>query len=109
MKKKIKMPNTHKTIVYIDGYNFYYGGLKASDFIWLDICKLFINHIVKERLPDTEVQVIKFLTSNVKANFCSHGDKGVNAQQSYHRALKQSYLNNLEIIDGHHQEEAHSN
>jgi uncharacterized LabA/DUF88 family protein len=100
------MPKTHKTIVYIDGYNFYYGRLKDTDYKWLDICKLFINHIVKERLPNTEVQVIKFFTSNVKANFCSHGNDGVNAQQNYHRALKQTYPHNLEIIYGYHQDEA---
>lgn len=34
------------TIIYIDGYNLFYGCLKHTSFKWLDLHKLFAEQIV---------------------------------------------------------------
>lgn len=36
-------PAPHRTIVYIDGFNFYYGEVKGTQWKWLDPVKLFQN------------------------------------------------------------------
>lgn len=96
----------HRTIVYIDGYNFYYGRLKDTPYKWLDIVKLFEKHIVHAQLPNTEIIRVKFFTANVMGNFSSHGDIGVEMQNRYHRALTKLYPDKLEIIYGYHAAEA---
>ena len=40
-----------KTIVYIDGYNFFYGCLKHSADKWLDLHKLFHEYILLPQEP----------------------------------------------------------
>ena len=96
------MPKTQRTIVYIDGYNFYYGRLKGTPYKWLDIVKLFESCIINPQLPESELVLIKYFTANVKANFSTHGDQGVEMQNRYHRALQELYPNKLEIIYGFH-------
>ena len=99
------MTSSQKTIVYIDGYNFYYGRLKGSPYKWLDIIKLFENHIIRPQLPKSELVLVKYFTANVKANFSSHRDQGVQMQNRYHRALQQLYPTKLEISYGFHNAE----
>lgn len=89
------------TVVYVDGYNLYYGLLRHTAFKWLDILKLFQN-IVKIQNPSSRVIKIKYFTAPVKANFSSHGQKSVTAQNLYHRALKYIYGDCLDIIYGYH-------
>jgi uncharacterized LabA/DUF88 family protein len=71
-----------RTIVYIDGFNFYYGQLKDSPYKWLDLTKLFNavlgeqNHLVK----------IKYFTARVQP---TEHDPQVNIRQdTYFRALE---------------------
>ena len=102
------MANQHRTIVYIDGYNLYYGRLKDTQFKWLDIVKLFEEHIIPSQIPHTEILLVKFFTSRVLGNFSSHGNVGVQSQDKYHRALEKLYPNKLQIIYGYHSaEEVH--
>jgi len=89
------------TIVYIDGYNLYYGRLKHTPYKWLNPFKLF-QTILKVQDPASNIIKIKYFTAPVKANFASHGQASVAAQNSYHRALKYLYGNRLDIIQGYH-------
>jgi uncharacterized LabA/DUF88 family protein len=90
------------TIVYIDGYNFYYGLLSGrSHFKWLDIVKLF-QTILQSQNPNSEIVKIKYFTAMALGQFARHGNKSTEAQQAYHRALEVSYPDVLEIILGSH-------
>ncbi len=89
------------TIVYIDGYNLFYGRLRNTSFKWLDPMKLF-QSISKIQNPSTNIIKIKYFTAPVKANFASHGQKSTQSQDSYHRALKQLYGDKICIIYGYH-------
>lgn len=91
-----------ETIVYIDGYNLYYGRLKkngAVNYKWLDIAKLF-NKILNEQDPNSEIVKIKYFTAPALGKFATHGNKSAEAQQTYHRALKHLYLDLIEIVYG---------
>lgn len=90
-----------KTIVYIDGYNLYYGRLKDTDHKWLDLLKLF-QIISKVQNPSSEITQIKYFTAPVKAKFASRGQEAAQSQSSYHRALKSVHDNTVEIICGYH-------
>lgn len=89
------------TIVYIDGYNLFYGRLRNTPFKWLDVFKLF-QTIAKIQNPSTNIIKVKYFTAPVKANFASHGRDSVTAQNAYHRALEYIYQQRIEIIKGYH-------
>lgn len=93
------------SIVYIDGYNFYYGRLRNTSYKWLDVVKLFENSIVRAQLPDTKIVKVKFFTADAMANFSSHGKLGPQMQLRYHRALEALYPDKLQIIKGYHSAE----
>ena len=91
-----------ETIVYIDGYNLYYGSLKKNggvDYKWLDIYKLF-SKILNEQDPNSEIVKVKYFTAPALGKFARHGNKSAEAQQTYHRALKHLYPDLIEIING---------
>ena len=52
-----------RTIVYIDGFNLYYGALKGSPWKWLDLEKLC--HLL---LPRDEIILIRYFTSKVQGS-----------------------------------------
>lgn len=89
------------TIIYIDGYNLYYGRLRHTSYKWLDPFELF-QTILKAQNPSSNIIKVKYFTAPVKANFASHGQASAAAQNSYHRALKQLYSERIEIIQGYH-------
>ncbi len=89
------------TIVYIDGYNLFYGRLQNTSFKWLDVFKLF-QSIARIQDPSSNIIHIKYFTAPVKSNFASRGRASEAAQKTYHRALKQLYSPKLEIIEGYH-------
>jgi len=93
-----------KTIVYVDGYNLYYGCLKHSDYKWLDIHKLFAETIIKIQSPTSTIIKIKHFTADVKTKFATHGVQAQSAQSQYHRALKCCYPDEIEIIKGYYSE-----
>ncbi|MES2585667.1 MAG: NYN domain-containing protein [Pseudomonadota bacterium] len=83
-----------RTIVYIDGFNFYYGQLKDGPYKWLDLTKLFKavlgeeNHLVR----------IKYFTARVQP---TDRDPQVNIRQdTYFRALN-THCPEVEIHFGH--------
>ena len=84
-----------KTIVYIDGFNLYYGALKDTPFKWLNIHQMCELH-----LPKDQVVGVKYFTAKI----ISRPDDPQRhiRQQVYLRALRT--LPNFEIIYGHYSE-----
>lgn len=91
-----------RTIIYIDGYNLYYSRLKGTAYKWLDVGTLFREQILKPHDPSANVVCIKYFTSPVKASYARHGVASEHAQTQYHRALKATHGDLLEIIQGFH-------
>lgn len=81
-----------KTIVYVDGFNLYYGAVKGTPYKWLDILAL-----CKFLLPKNQIIQIKYFTALVTAR--PNDPDQPNRQQLYLRALRT--IPNLEIIYGH--------
>ena len=81
-----------KTIVYVDGFNLYYGALKGTPYKWLDI-----NKLCQLLLPKHTIHRIKYFTARVVGR---PGDPDQpTRQQIFLRALET--LPNVEIILGH--------
>lgn len=87
-----------RTIVYIDGFNLYFGSLKRTSYKWLDIFAL-ANLLCKEQNPQSELIGIKYFTADIKAKLSRRGVASCTAQQDYLLAL-QSYSPDIEIIKG---------
>lgn len=84
----------HRTIVYIDGFNFYYGQVRGTPWKWLDLTALF----QKALGPQNQLVKIKYFTARVQP---SPGDPNVNIRQdSYLRAL-QTHCPLVEVYYGH--------
>ncbi len=90
-----------RTIVYIDGYNFYFGLLKNTAHKWLDVAAL-VKHICHIQNPEFEIVGVKFFTAPIITRVSSRGDKAQHAQQTYHRALSARYPDSLQIINGYY-------
>ena len=70
-----------KTIVYIDGYNLYYGLLKGTAYKWLDLLAF-----ARQLLPDDhEVVAVKYFTSCTLTY--PHDNAAVERQNVYLQAL----------------------
>ena len=81
-----------KTIVYVDGFNLYYGAVKGTPYKWLDIQKL-----CQLLLPKNQILKIKYFTALVTARPSDLNKP--NRQLMYLRALRT--IPGLEIIYGH--------
>lgn len=90
-----------KTIVYVDGYNLFYGCLKNTHYKWLDLAKLFAM-ILKKQNPKSDIAKIKFFTADILAKVATQGQNAHNAQQTYHRALLAYHPDLIEIIKGYY-------
>jgi len=88
---------TLKTIVYIDGYNFYYGLLRKSAFKWLDIYALFQNQILNPQ--NSQLIHVKYYTAPVLGKMCDDVDS-VQRQRQYLQALRKRYPTQVSIIEG---------
>ena len=81
-----------QTIVYIDGFNFYYGAVKGTQYKWLDIMAL-----CQGMLPGDQIVKIRYFTSRASAR---DGDpQHPVRQETYLRALATLPL--VEIHYGH--------
>ncbi|MDE2236170.1 MAG: NYN domain-containing protein [Gammaproteobacteria bacterium] len=84
----------HRTIVYVDGFNFYYGAVRGTSWKWLDPVALF--HKVLG--PENKLKLIKYFTARVQP---SPSDPDVNVRQdTYLRAL-QAHCPLVELYFGH--------
>ncbi len=91
-----------RTIVYIDGFNLYYGCLKNTKHKWLDVYKLFENHIIRSQSPDSNITQIKYFTADIRAKIATKGKIAEQAQNSYKRALLTLYPEKISIIKGYY-------
>lgn len=82
-----------RTIVYIDGFNLYYGCLKGSSYKWLNP-SLLCQNILSSKHQLTE---IKFFTAKISST--KDDPQKATRQQFYMRAL--STLDNFKIVLGH--------
>ena len=81
-----------KTVVYIDGFNLYYGAIKGTPYRWLNplaMCRLL--------LPNDQIQAIKYFTARVNPR--PHDPDQRIRQETYWRALRT--LPNLSITLGY--------
>jgi len=84
----------HRTIVYVDGFNFYYGALRGSKYKWIDLERFFQNVLGEAN----EVVGVKYFTAKVSAN---KSDPEIHhRQEAYLRALKKQ-CPKVETILGH--------
>lgn len=100
----IPTPAPLRTRVYIDGYNLYYGCLKGTPYKWLDLVKLFEEHILPSSAPDRSVLLplgIKFFTARIKEQAAKALDS-VSSQARYHTALRKRYHGRIELIEGYY-------
>lgn len=79
-------------IVYIDGFNLYYGGLKRTPYKWLDLGRL-----CGTMLPNDNVLAINYYTARISAR--PGNPSAPTDQQMYLRALRT--IPNLSITYGH--------
>ena len=59
----------YRTIVYVDGFNFYYGEVRGTPWKWLDLAALFQKVLGRQEAPASGVtggQMILALFANVK-------------------------------------------
>ncbi len=87
-----------RTTVYVDGYNLYYGRLQHSPYKWLDLASM-LRHVLRIQNPQTEITRVAYFTAPVLARLATHGQRSVDAQNSYHRALLST---GVEVILGRH-------
>lgn len=85
-----------KTIVYVDGYNLYYGLLRRSAFKWLDLFKLFQEHALG---PDAEVVEVRYYTAPVLGRM-SDDPESSQRQRTYLQALRKMPPGRVTIIEG---------
>ncbi|MXV87670.1 MAG: NYN domain-containing protein [Acidimicrobiales bacterium] len=80
------------TIVYIDGFNFYYGAVKGTPYKWLDL-----EALCRRLLPRDNIVKIRYFTARVSAR--PDDPQQADRQDTYFRALATLPL--LEIHYGH--------
>jgi len=82
-----------RTIIYIDGFNFYYRAVKDTKFKWLDFMSLF----QKILSPQNKIIQIKYFTALVSGK--QNPQKPIK-QQTFLRALRK-HISEIEIYYGH--------
>ncbi len=80
-----------QTIVYVDGFNLYYGACRRANAKWLDL-----GALCSRLLPNDEVCEIAYCTANVKKDPDNPGNQ--DRQRIYRRALRT--IPSLEIYLG---------
>ena len=85
-----------RTIVYVDGYNLYYGLLRRSAFKWLDLYRLFQDHVLE---LGTEVVEVRYYTAPVLSRMADDPESP-QRQRSYLQALRKMPPNRVTVIEG---------
>lgn len=85
-----------RTIVYIDGYNLYYGAIRHTPYKWLDLYTLFKDHIL---LPDTELLEVRYYTAPILGSL-SDDPASPQRQRQYLQALRKTQHEHIHIIQG---------
>lgn len=88
-----------RTIIYIDGFNLYFGCLKQLPRCrWLNI-EALAQRLCIENDPSTDIVGIKYFTAPIKAGLSPRGFVSVKSQADYLRAL-QIHCKQVQIING---------
>lgn len=82
-----------RTIIYIDGFNFYYKAVKNTPYKWLDFKSLF----QKLLNPNNQILEIKYFTALVSGKY--NPQKPIR-QKTYLRALE-NFIPELNVYYGH--------
>ena len=77
------------TIVYIDGFNFYYGAVKGTPHKWLDL-----EALCRRLLPNDQIVKIRYFTARISAR--PEDPQQAIRQETYLRAL-----NTLPLVETH--------
>ncbi|MBK1736120.1 hypothetical protein CKO15_12735 [Halorhodospira abdelmalekii] len=85
-----------RTVVYVDGYNLYYGLLRKTAFKWLDLVALFRDHALARQADLVEV---RYYTAPVLGRMCDSADSP-KRQRSYLQALRKMHPRQITIIEG---------
>lgn len=85
-----------RTLVYIDGYNLYYGVLRRSSYKWLDIYRLFSERLLQ---PETELLAIHYYTAPVLGSLCDD-PVSPQRQRQYLQALRKLYPAQIQVTEG---------
>lgn len=86
-----------KTIVYIDGYNLYYGVLRRTQYKWLDVVKLFTEHLLDP--VNSDVIAVRYYTAPILEAMCDDTESP-SRQRKYLQALTKLHTEKLQIIQG---------
>lgn len=85
-----------RTIVFIDGYNLYYGLLRKSKLKWLDIFSLFNSQVLDNRARVLEV---RYYTAPILGRM-SDDSGSTQRQRTYLQALRKMYPSQIKIVEG---------
>lgn len=85
-----------RTVVYVDGYNLYYGLLRKSKFKWLDLFALFRDYVLDDSAALLEV---RYYTAPVLGRMCDDPDSP-QRQRRYLQALRKMYPQQVAVIEG---------
>lgn len=85
-----------RTIVYIDGYNLYYGLLRGTRLKWLDLYTLFETHVLDAK---AELIEVRYYTAPVLGRMCDD-PQSPQRQRQYLQALRKTHPVGLKIVEG---------
>jgi uncharacterized LabA/DUF88 family protein len=85
-----------RTVVYVDGYNLYYGLLRKTTLKWLDLFALFRDHVLG---PEAELIQVRYYTAPVLGRMCD-SPESPQRQRRYLQALRKMYPEQIAIIEG---------
>ena len=85
-----------RTIVFVDGYNLYYGMLRRSRYKWLDLFALFHHHALN---PEAEVIEVRYYTAPVLGKMSDDPDSP-QRQRTYIQALRKMPPQRVVIVEG---------
>ena len=86
-------PQAARTIVYVDGFNFYYGAVKGTPYKWLDL-----EALCQRLLPRDTIIKIRYFTARISAR--PDDPQQAARQETYLRAL--NTLPSVETHFGHY-------
>ncbi|WP_197341917.1 NYN domain-containing protein [Ralstonia solanacearum] len=110
MQEGARQPRSLRTRVYVDGYNFYYGCLKGTHHKWLDLYKLFQEHVLPSALIERDGQYVRsellteavqFFTATIIERAAKAHDS-VSSQARYHTALRKRHDGRIRIVEGYY-------
>jgi uncharacterized LabA/DUF88 family protein len=85
-----------RTVVFVDGYNLYYGLLRKTTLKWLDLFVLFRDHVLG---PEAELVEVRYYTAPVLGRMCDDPESP-QRQRRYLQALRKMYPEQITIIEG---------